>query len=251
MGRGLRDADEWSGIHIVREGSIQGRRAAPLVDAVCGSRAPSAAPTPGATTPSAAPSPGGVILKTFTITPWFYKGWLGSQFASGGAGQIGPGTNGAVTSGLQRDRWGIFAGLRERRLTAGAEFAQRMDASESGANTAVSPAVEHDSTGRVVDGFVIVRPVELFDASKKSGLTLIGRFDHFTPNTSPTSATYAGTTPAYNYWVLGLGYDLTTRMTFTLDWQAQSPTDFPPPIGTNVRATPRQSTIFLHWQATF
>ncbi len=205
----------------------------------------------GAAAPSAAPSVSGAILKTFSITPWVYKGWLGSAFASGGAGQIGPGTNGAITEGLQRDRWGIFAGVRERRLTAGAEFAQRMDASETGANTAVSPAVEHDSTGRVIDGFLIVRPIELFDASKKSGITLIGRYDHFTPNTSPTAASYAGTTPAYNYWVLGVGYDLTSRMTFTLDWQAQSPTDFPPPIGTNLRPTPRQSTIFLHWQATF
>src|SRR6185295_3662508 len=107
--------------------------------------------------------------------------------------------NGAITEGLQRDRWGIFAGVRERRLTAGAEFAQRNDASETGANTAASPAIEHDSTGRVIDGFLIVRPVELFDASKKSGITLIGRYDHFTPNTSPTAANYAGTTPAYNY----------------------------------------------------
>ena len=152
---------------------------------------------------------------------------------------------------MPRDRWGIFAGLKERRLTAGAEFAQKTDGSESGANTAASPRAERDSTGRVIDGFVIVRPVELFDASKKSGLTLIGRFDHFTPNTSTSGANYAGTTPAYNYWVLGVGYDLTTRMTFTFDWQAQSPTNFPPATGTNVRGTPRQSTIFLHWQATF
>ena len=205
----------------------------------------------GAATPSATPAPIRAILKTFTISPWVYKGWTGSAFASGGPGQIGSGTNGAVTSGLPRDRWGIFAGLKERRLIAAAEWAQRTDGSESGANTTLSPAVEHDSTGRVIDGFVIVRPVELFDASKKSGLTLVGRFDHFTPNTSPSAANYAGTTPAYNYWVLGLGYDLTSRMTFTLDWQAQSPTDFPAPTGTNVRPTPRQSTIFLHWQATF
>jgi hypothetical protein len=152
---------------------------------------------------------------------------------------------------MPRDRWGVFAGLKERRLTAGVEFAQKTDGSESGANTAASPRVERDSTGRVVDGFLIVRPVELFDASKKSGLTLLSRYDRFTPNTSASGANYAGTTPAYNYWVLGLGYDLNTRMTFTLDWQAQSPTGFPPPTGTNVRGTPKQSTIFLHWQATF
>src|SRR5205814_1216510 len=34
----------------------------------------SAGPAPAGATPSAAPSPAGVILKTFNITPWFYKG---------------------------------------------------------------------------------------------------------------------------------------------------------------------------------
>ena len=191
------------------------------------------------------------ILKSFTLTPWFYKGKVGSGFASGGAGQVGPGTNGAVTDGLQRDRWGIFAGVKERRLTAGVELAQRSDESESGANTSASPRVVRDSTGRVIDGFIIARPAEWFDASKHSGWSLLARYDRFTPNTSPIATTYAGTTPSYNYWLLGLGYDLTSRITFTLNWQAQSPVDFPSPVGTNVRAIPRQSTAFLHWQATF
>jgi hypothetical protein len=191
------------------------------------------------------------ILKSFSISPWFYTGWLGSNFQSGGPGQIGPGTNGAITEGLTRDRWGVFAGLRNRRLTAGGEFAQRTDQSETGANTAASPAVVHDSTGRVIDGFIIARPLELIDSTKKSSLSLVARYDHFTPNTSPSSVNYAGTTPAYNFWILGLAYDVTNRITFALDWQAQSPTDFPPPIGTNLRPTPRQSTVFLNWQATF
>jgi hypothetical protein len=209
------------------------------------------ASAPGAATPSAAPSPVGVVLRTFTISPWFYKGWNGSNFAAGGAGQIGSGDNGAVTDGLQRDRWGIFAGLKERRLTGGVEFAQRMDQSETGANTSASPRVAHDSTGSLIDGFVVARPLEWFDASQKSNWSIVARFDHFTPNTDPTAANYAGETPAYNFTVLGLSYDLTSRMTFTADWQQQSPTNFPAATGTNVRGTPKQSTIFLHWQATF
>jgi hypothetical protein len=80
---------------------------------------------------------------------------------------------------------------------------------------------------------------------------VFARFDHFTPNTDPTAAAYAGTTPSYNFWVLGVSYDVTARMTFAFDWQAQNPTGFPSPTGTNVRPTPKQSTIFLHWQATF
>jgi hypothetical protein len=65
------------------------------------------------------------IVKSFTISPWFYKGWVGSNFAAGGTGQVGPGTNGAITDGLQRDRYGIFVGVKERRVNAGAEWAVR------------------------------------------------------------------------------------------------------------------------------
>ena len=59
------------------------------------------------------------ILKSFVITPWFYKGWIASNFATAA---INP-----VNEGLQRDRWGVFAGIKERRIIAGLEFAQRMD----------------------------------------------------------------------------------------------------------------------------
>lgn len=191
------------------------------------------------------------IIRSFTISPWYYKGQVGSNFATGGTGQVGPGTNGAIVDGLTRDRYGIFAGIKERRLTAGAEFAQRKDESETGGNTAASPRVVHDSTGRVIDGFAIARPVEWFDASQRSPFSIVARWDHFTPNTSPTSANYVGTTPAYDYYLLGASYDLTQRMTLTFDYQNQSPTDFPTPTGTNVRPTPQQTTIFLHFNVAF
>ena len=208
-------------------------------------------PTPGSMTPSTAPAPLGSIIKTFAVNPWFYKGWVGSAFAAGGPGEVGPGTNGAITDGLARDRYGVFVGVHERRLSAGAEWAQRKDESEKGGNTTASPRVVTDSTGRLLDGFVVARPVELLNPAHHSDLAIVARFDHFTPNTSPTAAAYAGTTPSYSFWILGASYDVTQRMTFALDWQKQTGTSFPPAVGTNVRPTPPASTIFLHFQATF
>jgi hypothetical protein len=193
------------------------------------------------------------IWKSLAVTPWYSRGWNPSAFASGGAGQVGAGENGAITDGLRKDRFGVFAGIRERRITAGAEWAQRRDESDgpSNGNTSTVPRVVTDSTGRLLDGFILLRPIELFDASHKSGLQLVGRYDRFTPNTGPTSANYAGSTPSYDYWVLGASYDLTQRFTMALDWQVQDPNSFPAPAGTNVRATPRSSSLFVHWQATF
>jgi hypothetical protein len=119
-----------------------------------------------------------------------------------------------------------------------------------------SPRVVHDSTGRLFDGFIIFRPLEVFNESHKSAFSLVARYDHFTPQTDPSSsvpgaANYAGTTPAYNFWVLGASYDLNQRMTLTADYQNQSPTDFPTPVGTNVRPTPKSNIFFIHWVVNF
>jgi hypothetical protein len=201
-------------------------------------------------TPFANRDSANAILKTFTITPWFYKGWSGSTFAAGGANQVGPGTNGAITDGLQRDRFGIFAGVKERRLTLTADVSRRVDAGDAGGNTAASPRVVRDSTGQLLSSLIIARPMEWF-SSARSNFSFLARFDHFTPAIDPFGPNYAGTTPFYRFWVVGASYDVTQRFTFTLNWQAQSPSNFPAPTGTNVRPTPRFSTVFLHWVATF
>lgn len=196
-------------------------------------------------------STAGGYLKSLMVVPWYYRGATGSQFAAGGAGQVGPGDNGAVTDRLAKDRYGIFAGVKDRRLSIGVDYAQRVDESESGSNTVANPRVATDSTGRLIDGYIVARPLEWIDAMKQSPLSVIARFDRITPNTSPTSANYAGTTPYYDYTLLGASYDVNQRITLALDWQQATPKGFPAATGTNVRPTPRQSTVFLHWQATF
>jgi len=206
-------------------------------------------------------------LRNLAITPWGYIGYNGSAFQSGGAGQVGPGTNGAITSGMTRNRFGILATIKDSsicdfrnggrcRLSAGLEYAQRRDASDNGGNTTASPRVVHDSTGRVLDAFLFIRPVEVFDPSHHSPFSLVARFDHFTPQTDPASsvpgaANYAGSTPAYNFVVLGASYDVNQRITLTADWQNQSPTDFPVPTGTNVKPTPQSTIFFIHFVVNF
>jgi hypothetical protein len=191
------------------------------------------------------------FVRSFVVTPWYYRGRVGSAFAAGGANQVGPGDNGAITDGLTRDRYGIFAGLRDPRLSVGVEYAQREDQSETGSNTAATPRAVNDSTGRLLAAYTVARPLEWLTPGKRSPLSLIARFDRLTPNTDPASPNYAGTTPRYDYRVLGAAYDLNQRITVALDWQTNEPKGFPDAPGTNVRPIPRQSTVFLHWQATF
>lgn len=186
------------------------------------------------------------LLSTFAIAPWVYIGENGSKFATGGAGQVGP-----VTDGLTRNRYGVFVGLRDPRLTAGFEYNQRKDQSEGGANTVVSPRTVIDSTGRAIGLFGVARPAEWVNAKAKSPWGVVARWDRFTPNTGPSDAAYAGTTPSYDYTVLGVFWEPTARTSFSVDWQNQSPKSFPEPFPAALKVTPTTSTLFVHMQASF
>jgi hypothetical protein len=165
------------------------------------------------------------ILRTFAITPWYYKGALASAYT-----QATP----AVSEGLQKDRRGIFVGLRERRLTLGAEFDQRLEELETTAPP-VARGPLNERTSQLISAFALVRPAELFDSKKRSRFGLVGRFDHFQIDTDLD--------PSVDFLVAGATWDLTPRVTFALDYQGSTPRDNP--TGVPVK------TWFLHWVATF
>ena len=170
------------------------------------------------------------VIKTFALTGWTYIGAVASSFAAGGAGQIGP-----VGSSLPRTRSGVFAGLRDPRFTAGAEWDIRKDAKETGANTLVSPRVEVDSTGRLIAGFVTMKPFQLMNDQSTFPLGLIARWDRFKPNSD---------TDGYiNTVIGGLTWDLNKKTALSLDYQEVTPHS-----GAIAAAT---KTYFLHLVANF
>lgn len=150
------------------------------------------------------------VLSTLAMTGWTYNGAIGSSFAMGGPGQLGP-----VGSAMPRTRLGLFAGVRDPRLAAGLEFDRRIDGGETGANTSASPRIEIDSAGRLVAGFVMIKPFQLRNPSSRFPLGLVGRWDHFTPNTSLTGHV--------NTIVAGLTWDLNKKVSVSADYQEQTP----------------------------
>jgi hypothetical protein len=170
------------------------------------------------------------VIKTFALTGWTYVGAVASGFVNGGAGQIGP-----VGSSLPRTRSGVFAGFRDPRFSAGAEWDTRKDAKETGANTTLAPRVEVDSTGRLLAGFATIKPFQLVNASSTFPLGLIARWDRFKPNTA---------TDAYlNTVIGGLTWDLNKKSALSLDYQEVTPHS-----GAIATAT---KTYFLHLVANF
>ena len=173
-------------------------------------------------------------LRTLTFSPWYYKGWVASQFAAGG------GTLPPISDGVQRDKRGIFVGLKERRLTGGAEFAQRVEGVEAGLNTVAVPRTVTDRTSNLASAFALVRPLEFGDSKKRSNLGLIARWDSFKLNKAQPAA---AANPSNTFLVFGTFWDLNARATLALDYQE---------LKSDV-ATPTfpSKTLFLHWQAAF
>jgi hypothetical protein len=170
------------------------------------------------------------LFSTLALTAWGYKGAIASRFVAGGVGQVG-----TVGEGLRRDRWGVFTGIKDRRLTLGAEWAQRAEEGELGNNTPASPREVVDSTGTLLSGFAILRPLEWLDTGRTSRLALIGRYDRFRFNDE------AG--PAARFIIAGIIWDLDRRLSLAADYQQLLPRDGA--TGTDTK------TWFLHAVASF
>ena len=170
-------------------------------------------------------------LRTFAIDGWVYRGAIASKFVSGGAGQVGP-----VGSGLDRNRWGAFAGIRDPRLTVGLDYAQRSDQGEgSSLNTLASPRVVTDSTGNLFSAYAVIKPFQIADAKSSFPLGIVARWDRVKPNTSRDAD--------YKVVIAGLIWDLSKKTSISLDYQEQTPRN------TAVVAPTR--IYYLHWVANF
>jgi hypothetical protein len=150
-------------------------------------------------------------LRTFAVDGWIYRGATASRFVNGGPGQLGP-----VGDALDRNRWGVFAGIKDPRLVLGADYAQRDDEGEGvSLNTPASPRLVSDSTGRLFSAYTHVKPFLIADAKSGIPLGIVARWDRVTPNTSFNGH--------YNLVIAGLTWDLSKQAAVSLDYQEQTP----------------------------
>jgi len=168
-------------------------------------------------------------LKSLDFSLWGYKGATASAFVGGGSGQVGP-----VGSALRRDRWGMHAGSLTRRLSAGVEYASRLEEGERGANTAASPRTLKDSTGKLISAYALVRPFSSSE-TKPHPLSLLARYDHVTVNKDADSG--------YDVIIAGLVWDLSSKASFSVDYQENNPGN-----GNPIAAS---KTWFAHFVARF
>lgn len=146
------------------------------------------------------------LLRTFTISPWAYKG----TYAITG-----------LTQGQRRDRWGVFAGLRDPRLYAGVEYAQRTTAVDT---ITGAPVGASDETVKLLSGFAWLKPFQTAAGDGTSPLSPLGavvRYD--SPDYSGASNITTSNLVNGHLWIAGLTYDLNKRVSLSLDYQEQAP----------------------------
>jgi hypothetical protein len=165
------------------------------------------------------------LLKTLTITPWYSMGGNASKFLTDPANPI--------TDRLTKDRWGLFVGNRDRRLTFGAEYAERKDDADSGDDAATDQIVR--ATGQLYDAFLIVRPLEFARPDAKQSFGALVRYDHFTPNKDVDGY--------HQYIVAGVFWEPTRKATLALDYQSSTPK--------NGLTGSKAESLFLHWNLVF
>ncbi|HEY9426148.1 MAG TPA: hypothetical protein VIR34_03270 [Gemmatimonadaceae bacterium] len=164
-------------------------------------------------------------FSTLTISPWIYSGKSASRFATDPSDPI--------TAGLDRTRYGIFAGIRDRRLTLGGEWARKVDDVETGTTPLARGAVRN--TGELYSAFAIARPLEWASGSDRSSVGLIFRWDQFTPDRDVTGK--------LRYLLGGVFWEPTSKTALALDYQRTEPVD-----GLGGDTSERW---YVHWQVAF
>jgi hypothetical protein len=166
------------------------------------------------------------LLRTFTISPWYSYGGNTSVF-------LNDPTN-PITDRLRKDRYGVFVGSKDRRLTFGAEYAERKDGVDNSTTDATLDRIV-ETSGQLFDGFVIVRPLEFAQPDVKQSFGLVGRFDHWKPNKD--SDAWA------QFIIAGIFWEPTRKTALALDYQETTPK--------NGLAGAKSSSVFLHFNLVF
>ena len=166
------------------------------------------------------------ILKTLAISPWFSWGGNASVFATD--------PDAPITDRLTKNRYGVFVGNRDRRLTFGGEYAERKDGADSNTGDITLDQIV-DTSGQLYDAFVIVRPLEFSQPDTKQSFGVLARYDHWKPNKDVDG--YA------QFLVAGVFWEPTRKVTLALDYQGQTPK--------NGLAGSKSESWFLHWNVVF
>lgn len=165
------------------------------------------------------------LLRGVVLTAWVYDGTTAGALTTNPVTQAG--------DAMARDRWGVHAGLKARRLTVAVEHARRTDESEVEADTATGAVTVTRNEGSLTSAFAIVRPFGSASGAGASRFGFIGRYDHVGPSNVADRD--------YHYLLSGAIYDVNNRLALSLNYQEQ--------LGNRLNAPFR--AVFTNFAVTF
>jgi hypothetical protein len=151
------------------------------------------------------------ILKTLSVTPWYYNGDTASRYTRQ-TGTVRP-----VGAARKKDRYGVLVAMKDPRFTLGAHYAERHDDVEIADTTAATAPTVTTRTGRVMSAYAIVKPFSFTKALPAWPVALLFRADEVKTDTNNSAAPYD------RFYIAGVSFDLSKRASLTFDYQNQVP----------------------------
>ena len=150
--------------------------------------------------------------RALTIAPWYYKGTVASGLAP--------------AEGRRHDRMGVFAGFKTPAIMLGGDFARATNENERAAPGGI---VTEDRSGKVISVYTHLKPFAMRNPNGTKAWGILLRWDKVSGDNAYVPNNGDFPVVEGKFLVAGLTHDVNSKLSWSLDWQQQSPNGVPAP----------------------
>ncbi|HEX2719186.1 MAG TPA: hypothetical protein VHM67_16060 [Gemmatimonadaceae bacterium] len=149
-----------------------------------------------------------------TLSPWYYKGLRKSTRTDAAH----------ANEGRKRDRMGVLAAYRAKAWMVGGDYAVATNENET---PTAQPFATTDQSSKVISAYARLKPLAMMDPKGNAAWGLLVRWDQI--DSDNQFALTGGDFPVLKgkFVVAGITYDMNNRVSWSFDWQQQSPVGAP------------------------
>ena len=149
---------------------------------------------------------GSTLAQGLVVAPWYYKGTVASALRP--------------SDGRKRDRAGVFAGFKAPAFLIGGDYESSTNETE---RVTPSGIATDDHSGTVVSAYTHLKPLAMMSATGSKAWGILLRWDNVTGETGYVPNNGDFPVLKGKFIVAGLTHDVNSKLSWSLDWQQQSP----------------------------
>jgi hypothetical protein len=149
---------------------------------------------------------GSTLAHGLVLAPWYYKGTVASALRP--------------SDGRKRDRAGVFAGYKTPAFMLGGDIEQSTNEIERAVPAGVAT---DDRSGKVFSAYTQLRPFAMMSATGNKSWGILLRWDNVTGDTGYVPNTGDFPVVKGKFMVAGITRDVNSKLSWSLDFQQQSP----------------------------